>query len=97
MATHDETYTRSPSTTSAWRYGKIRRPAGGQGDSGPKGHRWRRLPPRNAREPLTIKVKYRGGPEAWVEIHARGDVGRYPGHAYLVDVLSDLCGGLPGR
>jgi hypothetical protein len=24
-------------------------------------------------------VKFRGGPEAWVEVHARGDMARVPG------------------
>jgi hypothetical protein len=57
----------------------VRRPAGGQSAQRPSGHRWYKLPRRNPRDPLTCTVKFRGGPEAWVEVHARGDMARVPG------------------
>jgi hypothetical protein len=88
-----------PSTTFAWRKVRIRRPAGGQGDSATKSHRsavpapkrfWG-LPYRNPRVPLAMTLKLRGGAEAWVEVHSRGRIARYPGHTALVDVLLEAC------
>ena len=76
-----------PSATWEWRRVKIKPPAQGHQDSAPKGHRWRRLPVRNPRDPLTLTVKLRGGPEAWVEIHARGDLGRFPGYVTIAEVV----------
>lgn len=55
----------------------------------------KRLSPRNPREPLTIQVKYRGGPECWWEISARGATIRRPGSLALHDVLRELSGGKP--
>lgn len=72
----------------------MRVPAGGQSGSAPKALRWRHLTRRDARKPLTITVKLRGGPEAWVEIHARGSAGRYPGASAIADILRDINGGL---
>lgn len=79
-----------PSPRWEWKQVKMRRPAGGQKETLPKGGRWHRFPPRNPREPLSIKVKYRGGSEAWYEIHARGSVGRYPGYVSLHEIMSDI-------
>jgi hypothetical protein len=50
------------------------------------------MPYRNPRDPLSITVKYRGGPEAWYEIHARGSMGRFPGYVSLHDALSEING-----
>lgn len=79
-----------PSTTWEWKRVKVRRPAGGQNTAsterrGPFG-----LPPRNPRDPLTIKVKYRGGSEAYYEIHARGRVFRRPGTVALHDIMQEI-------
>lgn len=82
--------TRLESTTWEWRRVKIRRPAGGQTDQPPKASFWRRFPRRDAREPITISMKLRGGPECWIEVHARGSIGRYPGSTALWDVLADI-------
>lgn len=68
----------------------MRRPAGGHVESAPKGHRWRRRARLDWRKPVHVTLKFRGGPEAWVEVHARGDFARYPGWVALVDVLSDI-------
>lgn len=68
----------------------MRRPAGGQKVSAAKPHRWFLRPPRNPREPLTLSIKYRGGPEAWYEVHARGSVGRFPGCVSLHDVMCEI-------
>lgn len=42
------------------------------------------------RKPLSITVKWRGGPEAWWEIRARGRTIRRPGHLALHDVLCEI-------
>lgn len=82
--------TRLPSTNWEWRRVKVRRPAGGQGDSAAKPLRWFHLPPWPTRRPLSITVLYRGGPEAWYEIRARGTAGRFPGHVALHDALAEV-------
>lgn len=42
---------------------------------------------RDAREPLTLTIRYRGGSEAWWEIKARGQVFRFPGYLAIHDVM----------
>lgn len=79
-----------PTTTWEWKQVKVRRPAGGHSGSAPKAPRWFRLPPRNPREPLTIKVKFRGGSECWYEVHARGSIGRFPGYIAIHDIMSEI-------
>lgn len=64
--------------------------AGGTTVDRRRGTKWWGLPRRNARDPLTITVKLRGGPENWVEVHARGRVGRYPGYVRLDQVVFDV-------
>lgn len=44
------------------------------------------------RDPLTVKISFRGGPECWVEVRARGSLRRYPGTTAIYDVLRDLNG-----
>lgn len=56
----------------------------------PTGLRWRRLPRIDWRKPQHVTISYRGGAEAWVEVHARGDLGRYPGHTAIIDILADI-------
>lgn len=82
--------TSMPSTTWEFKRVRVRRPPNGQKGSPPKAVRWFRLPHRNPREPLTIKVKYRGGEECWYEVHARGEVGRFPGYVALHDVMREI-------
>jgi hypothetical protein len=48
------------------------------------------LPRRNSREPITIKIKARGGAECWVEIEGRGETNRYPGYTAIWDILRDI-------
>lgn len=76
-----------PSPTWEWRYTMIRRPAGGHTRTAAAGLRWRGLPRRNPRDPLTCTVKLRGGAEAWVEIHARGDSTRVPGNTTIAELV----------
>jgi len=65
----------------------VRRPAGGHTGTASAGRRWRLLPRRNPREPLACTIKLRGGPEAWVEIHARGDMARVPGYTTIAELV----------
>lgn len=78
------------STTWTWKRVKIARPAGGHSDSAAQPLRWYRLPPWPLRRPMTLSVKYRGGAEAWYEIHARGSSGRFVGSTALHDVMREI-------
>lgn len=66
-----------------------RRPQGPQQRS-PQGPIRARLSRWNPRERLTITVSYRGGAEAWYEIHARGRTYRATGVTALHDVMETL-------
>jgi hypothetical protein len=78
------------STSMAWEWVKIARPPKATRHSAPKGLRWFRLPRRDARRPLPLTIKLRGGPECWVEVHSRGSMGRFPGWVTLYDVLREI-------
>ena len=79
-----------PSTTYEWRRVKITRRTAAPSKPAPKGHRFSGLSAWRRREPLTLTVKYRGGPEGWIEVRARGRVAMYPGSLYVLDVLQDV-------
>lgn len=84
----------SSSTTWAWRRVKLPSLGTSPGGQPPQATFWRRLSRRDPRVPLEITIKYRGGPEAWVEVKGRGAVGRYPGVTSVYDIVVDLnnCG-----
>jgi len=69
---------------------KMSRPPEASVTAARKGARWYRFPPRNPREPLTVKIKFRGGPECWYEVHARGSVGRYHGATAIHDIMDEI-------
>jgi hypothetical protein len=77
------------STTFEWKRSIVRTPARATVKE-PRRALWRGLVPRNAREPLPVVVKLRGGPEGWVEVRGRGIVYRCPGDRQILDVLLDL-------
>ena len=81
-----------PSTTWTFERRKVRRPAGGQQGSQPKAVRWYHMATRDRRRPLTLTISWRGGPECWYEIHARGSIGRFPGSVCLHDVMAAIYG-----
>jgi hypothetical protein len=87
VAVEEQTF---PSTTWEWRKIKIARPPEATRAVSTKSRRFFGLPPRNPREILTIRIKFRGGAEAWYEVHARGSIARYPGHLALHDVMRDI-------
>lgn len=88
MDEHDEAYNRTPSTR--WRPAMIKMPRAPQASrTVTEGRHWFfRLPRRDARTPLTIRIHYRGGSECWYEIKARGGTLRVPGVRALHDVMS---------
>lgn len=79
-----------PSTTWEWRRVKVRRPPEGHSGRSPKARRFFHLPPRDPRVPLNVSIKYRGGPEAWYEIHARGTIARYPGWVSIDEIMAEV-------
>jgi hypothetical protein len=82
----DGSYGRSGSTRVRWELAKVHRPPEAPSTQPPEGG-----PPRlsrlELRETVTITVRWRGGPEAWWEVKARGRTMRFPGHDSLHDVL----------
>ena len=88
MAPHNEQS--FPSTPFVWRKVKMSRPPEASKPRRAQRGRWFHLPKRDWRQPLTVSMKYRGGDECWIEVRARGGVGRYPGYVQLVDVLADI-------
>jgi hypothetical protein len=81
-----------PSTTWGWKRVKMARPPEAIAGTRPKaGLSWfRRLPPWQPRRPLTLRITYRGGPEAWYEVHTRGGTIRRPGHVALHDLMREI-------
>lgn len=43
-------------------------------------------------KPMTIVIKYRGGPEGWVEVRARNRVWRRPGSTAIYDLMCEVFG-----
>lgn len=88
MGSEREPNGRLPSNTFGWRYVKISRAPQASDTARRRRSAWWSRPERNPREPLTLTVKYRGGPECWYEIHARGCTGRFPGHVTIHDIMT---------
>lgn len=78
------------STTFAWKRVRVRPAPAGQGDSRPKGGRWRRFPRRDHRDWITVRLKLKLGAEPWVVVDGRGEVNAYHGATQLVDLLLDI-------
>lgn len=82
---------RSPSTTWEWRRVRVTRGAAGRSAAGRKSVRWRRFPRLPREKAVTVRLKYRGGAQAWVVVTARGESNAYPGDVMLYDLLADIC------
>ncbi len=54
------------------------------------GYRWFGLRCWDREEKLTLVIKYRGGPECWYLVEARGRHGVFPGIAALHDVMREV-------
>lgn len=78
----------SPSHTQTPKNRKITRRPPGQESQSPQAS----LLPWNLKKPVTMTLKYRGGPEGWVEIRARGRTWRRPGVTAIHDVLLEALG-----
>jgi hypothetical protein len=83
-----ESNVHSPSTTSAWKWAKVRRRPQGMSTVRRSRSAWHHLAAWPRRERLTLVVKWRGGAEAWWLVQARGSSGVFPGYLALDDVLS---------
>lgn len=82
----------SESTTWAWRRVKIRRPPQAENTARAKRAPITSLLPWPRKRPMHLEIRYRGGPECWVEIRARGRVIRRPGTEALADLWFELAG-----
>lgn len=81
---------RSSSTSWEWRRVRVDRGAAGSKAAARKGHRWKRFGRRDATQPITTVLKYRGGAQAWILVTARGESNIYAGDTALIDVLNDI-------
>lgn len=92
MTDDTEQNTSSPSTTTEWEWRKImRRPTGPYEQ--PRNGTFQALSRRDQREPMNMLITYRGGPQCWWQIEARGRVYRVPGYEALHDVMSQISSG----
>ncbi len=79
-----------PSTTWQWKRVKMKPPSAGQDGARAKRGRWHGFPVWPRQRPLTVKIVYRGGPESWWLVTARGRHGVFPGVAALEDVMRQV-------
>jgi hypothetical protein len=86
-----------PSTTWAWKRVKIACPPEAMSSAGARLRRAQArprfygLPPWPIRRrPLALTVKYRGGAQAWVEVHSRGRTIRVPGDTTIYDLVREM-------
>ncbi len=81
-----------PFSSTTWRFErvKITSPPQRPASRSAARRRWWLLSKRDARKPLSIHVKYRGGAAAWYEVRARGSVGRFHGATALHDVMREI-------
>lgn len=79
-----------PSTNFAWKRVKIKPPPAGHVTARAKRGRWWGLATWPRSRSLTITVSYRGGPESWWLVKARGRHGVFPGVAALEDVMASV-------
>lgn len=75
------------SANTAWEWAKIERRQAAGSTAGRKAALHRRLRQRDARKPLQVTVRYRGGPECWWEISGRGREYHIPGSVCLHDAM----------
>ena len=85
-----ETNARSESTTFEWKRVRMRRPPEGEKRRAQRVRSRYTLTRRNWLEPLTVVVRYSGGPEGWIVVKTRGAEWRYPGYVTLLEVLADV-------
>lgn len=77
-----------PSTTWAYRKVKIARPPGGHATARSSMYGWRSLRRSERRMKIRITVSYRGGPQSYWLVEARGRHAVLPGHMALEDLMA---------
>lgn len=58
----------------------------------PQAPSFRKMRQRKRSDPLEVRIRYRGGSEAWWLVEARGTRQAFPGHMALHDVMSIVNG-----
>lgn len=92
MATHEESYTCSPSTKWEWKLVKMSPPPGGDRAAADIHGRRAPLSSRDPHKPISIEVRYKGGAEASYVVTYRGRVWRFPGYVALHDMMQQVNG-----
>lgn len=77
-----------PSTTWEWRRVRVRAAPAGQDTARAQRGRWHGLTRWPRTQGLTVTIAYRGGPQSWWLVTARGRHGVFPGCAALEDVMA---------
>lgn len=90
MSPQDYTEHTFGSTTYGWKKVIVSQRPAPQGDRSSVRRGLKKLPRRDPRQPLGLTMRFNGGPEGWVEIHARGEILKVPGHRSIIDVLFAL-------
>lgn len=90
MADKDDGNDRTGSTTWGWRYVKIAPAPQAKSDAERSESSLGSLLPWPRRKPMHIDIRWRGGPECWYEIRARGRTIRRPGSIALHDLMEQL-------
>jgi len=92
MEPQEDTNVRAPSTRWEWRRVKIPpAPQAPSSEAAAGVHRDSRSA-WEPRQPISLTVVRRGGPEAWYELRARGRVHRFTGVTALEDVMQAVYG-----
>lgn len=81
---------RPTSTSWAWRRVKIAQPPQAKKPERAPASTLGSLLPWPRKRPMTVTLVYRGGPECWIEVRARGRIVRRPGVVALVDLWREL-------
>lgn len=81
-----------PSTTWAWKHVTIDPPPAAPPAQRPKDPSKPPLSHWDRRTPLTLQIRYRGGPEAWYEVKGRGRTWRVTGDIGIHDVMEAVYG-----
>lgn len=90
MTYHAKKNVSSPSTTWTARPDKLRPDPAGRATRPAKQGRFYGLGKRDRTVPLDVKIRFRGGSEAWYLVEARGRAVAFPGHLCLHDVMREV-------
>jgi hypothetical protein len=91
MPTTPDNRTGVPSTNFEWKLVKMKPPPAGHTAARAKRGRWSRFSTWPRQRPLQLTITWRGGPESWWLVQARGSHGVFPGHLAIEDVMAQVC------